>query len=1399
MYQNSDRYTDDEGYMYIGISESILYNITDGDYQVNDFPYIMEQIRRSNSESDIIHMTDLLSVSRDVFEDAVEEYKVTLAKNTSELIPSDNTVIWHPGKVKNIKIPTTLSKNIGVGDILYFYTDESIFAATGQVEYMVVITEELLGADIDTLINAADVVNPFEYSVMESDVQNNRAVINNITSVMAASDTMGALTGFDNFQLKSIENTLSQEDTCTLRVISANYISQKNKKLGIFGLYAAGSNFSSGDTSWNTGNKPVYSMGCYNKDNEKFVLETSNKHLAIENLAVNINNAQMNFELTDIVYDKNIQFRNGYFIYDGLTEDNLATEYVMTSLSSTPVQNFMYTIQKRDFFRDPDVSDDILDDYYIGYCLTHNGQVIAEEETLNNTLDVDIQPIEFLKHNFCIWCPQTYYLKDDYTRGKAVYDKLMAAEQSDEEYNPSSSDEAVVTQLENNKLTGYDYEVVFTVRNKRGFRYYSNPTIVSFLINSTPRNFIGAQYKDEVEAVLVDVKYPDEIELGKDTKETSGNILWDFEMLTADKNILGDNTLEIHTADDSITIKSVLLNSRDITKLGTVKNNWITLSKKENSEHECVYDVLVNDNIPDIKDSDGNVYSTTSAEDYMRLLADDTLTFENSRLFSILDRNYKPMSTKDRAVILTVVYEKDGIECFEKFTIRQPGFQDPRTIPGVNMKLSSCFDELSEVNTIDNGVLCNQFRTYLDLEITGFDISNWGSYGTDDVYIDIELKNVQYDNQQILKYNIENPYRRPTFKFITMDEYAVARLMMYDRYSSYRSIPSSSVIANRWNMERQGTMMDNYNDIVLGTRICQVFPDLMNHYELGFRSDAYADSFSVSQDVYLTSNISGKKHSNVYSEDNKTYVIMDSDLVRACQKPYEPSSGMFHDIKLKFEKLPVKAISENNRIRVAVDFAMGNPIQCNMLLQFVVSEIKIHYKGSVFTLSAQKMLNSLMSHVYRNTRVYRYSSNTLDVMFNPVSLTACPVEEEANITQIQGAVKKTGSEDPIKVKVGFYNKSVYKSKLVNIRNIFTFNNIRVAQFWDRWDEMEIRSGYFQDNVTGIEIKAIDPVDVLDRLYTDSLEYEYTDKNIKNQAESSDLKGSKRYLSVVYNASETMNPKLREGRETFIFNNKEYEKDRYDQYLNESPMFMTVEGNLAIRDQVEIDSMDAWNFEYQVANPEYKTPDGLLIKGEKNTFGNGYLFLDNSYDNGQYIENGLLGLEELKKKAEASCIGLDSVIEMKDTQMKNRDYYPENGRIFRSLVYDLNWEYPWMLNGRVKHNLMVDSFGLLLDRLLKSGSGKPELVTADYKTANENLEKYSGGIQKTLSYNLCYDIFPRVGFNHKTGTTNVLMLRKPSIGVDTDSGTVNEAVKYLNLSKEPDRWHNPEDLDSEFIK
>lgn len=346
--------------------------------------------------------------------------------------------------------------------------------------------------------------------------------------------------------------------------------------------------------------------------------------------------------------------------------------------------------------------------------------------------------------------------------------------------------------------------------------------------------------------------------------------------------------------------------------------------------------------------------------------------------------------------------------------------------------------------------------------------------------------------------------------------------------------------------------------------------------------------------------------------------------------------------------------------------------------------------------------------------------------------------------------------------------------------------------------MEIKSGYFQDNIASIVVKPVNPADIIEKIDKDSLEYKYFDKEILKAENSQDLSGTCRYLSLVYNASETMNPKNRDGRDTFIYNNTDYNKDRYDQYVNESPLFTSVKSSLEIRSKEEIDSMDAWNFEFQVADGAYRIESNLIIKGEKNTYGNGYLFLDDSYDTGQYDENGLMRLSELQQKAKKSCTGLSDVFEIKTSEMKDKEYYPDSGKIFRTLLYDVCWEFPWKKDSKIKHYLMTDEFNLLLDSL--SGDSKNiEINSGDYRENLKMLKKFSGGIEKTISYNLCYDIFPRTGFNYETGMTNVIMLRKPSIGVDSNSMGITEARKFLNISKTPESWHRTDDLEGQHIK
>jgi hypothetical protein len=151
-------------------------------------------------------------------------------------------------------------------------------------------------------------------------------------------------------------------------------------------------------------------------------------------------------------------------------------------------------------------------------------------------------------------------------------------------------------------------------------------------------------------------------------------------------------------------------------------------------------------------------------------------------------------------------------------------------------------------------------------------------------------------------------------------------------------------------------------------------------------------------------------------------------------------------------------------------------------------------------------------------------------------------------------------------------------------------------------------------------------------------------------------------------------------------------------------------------------------------------------------------------------------------------------------MKNSGYYPDNNKLFRTLVQYMDWEYPWYYNNSINHNILVSPFDLLM---LKNNSNAE--ITNKYSGKLKALKSYLGldsysdtDIKdKAISYNMCYNITPRVGYNTETGTTCVLMLRKPSIGYDSVINNYDSFTSYLNSTY--NYTHNFEKYKTDIIK
>lgn len=56
------------------------------------------------------------------------------------------------------------------------------------------------------------------------------------------------------------------------------------------------------------------------------------------------------------------------------------------------------------------------------------------------------------------------------------------------------------------------------------------------------------------------------------------------------------------------------------------------------------------------------------------------------------------------------------------------GYSEKRTIPEIKMNIINDFESLENINNSSNGILCNQFQTFMSIEIDKFSTDDWGLY-----------------------------------------------------------------------------------------------------------------------------------------------------------------------------------------------------------------------------------------------------------------------------------------------------------------------------------------------------------------------------------------------------------------------------------------------------------------------------------------------------------------------------------------------------------------------------------------------------------------------------------------------------------------------------------------------
>lgn len=138
----------------------------------------------------------------------------------------------------------------------------------------------------------------------------------------------------------------------------------------------------------------------------------------------------------------------------------------------------------------------------------------------------------------------------------------------------------------------------------------------------------------------------------------------------------------------------------------------------------------------------------------------------------------------------------------------------------------------------------------------------------------------------------------------------------------------------------------------------------------------------------------------------------------------------------------------------------------------------------------------------------------------------------------------------------------------------------------------------------------------------------------------------------------------------------------------------------------------------------------------------------------------MSLNDVKKLNDVSINLYAGVNEVDIEPMKNDQ--PNNGEYFRGFLYDINWEFPYYNNKDIIPYRIVSPF----DNFLNNTTDIPEIYEEYYNALIDTTVTSYG--TNMVPYNLLFDLKPRIAYNYETDGINVLMLRRPSIGTDTDN-------------------------------
>lgn len=1310
-----DAVIDAEGFTQVGVD---LYNdkiIDSIDIQSDN-----------NNHSKLVNTLNIKRVTGGLFYEFTEKnstsikklgdnINVTVNKINSHLDKHDSSVKWFVDPFKNIKIPTTLKKDIQDGDILYFYTDSTQYNITGNIPYMVQVTPELRSCDINTLISHA-ITNPLQYKSIYTDNNNKNIQLYNNVTIMYGGNSYQDYVNKAN--IRSLNNILTYNNKSILHLPSVkdqfnnynfiNYISHEN-------LNKINNNISQQDT-----NIKSLNINAYIRDNDdiKYIIDIKSSTVQFSDLYVN--NSTFGNIIPEGVFDNNI-----------ITEKDLYNSLCLKPITLDNFQiipkvkkNERYDILQITLDKTKYITNDI-EKYYIGCIITNEkGKIIYQYETQDN--------ISILTPNF-------------------------------------------ITQFDNITITELicKYQILLYIRHNNKFKRFAKLCQLSYTLKQSA---VDCANITDLTLNTLDENY---YAINDDIITNNNDIKIDINGITCEKN--SNIILKIQSNNQNLIIDKIYFNNAPVhttyeevqnmiyanTSIG---NTWFTVhmnqnkllpfhlkqypQDKENRYATYEYNLDINDNIPNIITLNGNTnVHTVNINDYMTSLSNEvseqrfimedysniTGRFNDiieCDLFKILNNKHNIASTASRDIKLNMLYHIADIsnniinnniqykKLSAQYNITQPGFTDPRTLPVFKFET---YNSPDIVETINAKLPSNNYIHITKLTIENFGYENWGKFikNKDDVTISFTIKNLDYDIEWKERLQLENTYKRPTFKFIPEDK-------------NHKSEPNK---------------IDCYTKIAYALEPMPMSYDNIERYGAVHTESAFSEhsSHTIKQEMnILNSYIDQKK---IQQNTGSSYIVCeiplwDENILNVCKTTEEIYSGIYLNTTINFNNLTIDDIK--NGIYIMNGIVIHNPIIGNMYLRYYIDKFTITYnvnnKKYNFTSSVNQSVDTYLHTTEGNKDNYRFISDKIDVMFNPISYVICPEEEETNILPIKGNVKKESSDALISSKISLFMPEIYDSDIVNIPK----KEQRQKQLFS-WDGLLLKKSSFNDNIQSIKLSKNDQFNI----------------------------------GVIYNNT-IMNPKIRNNKNTFYYNDEEYDADRYNQYKLNGFIPVSMENSWELRTDSIMDAIDVWNYEYQNNEKLINSSNNTPYKGILNMYGNGYMYMPDNCDENQY-GNKIVSLKDVKQDGNVLLHKISNIKPLEFSEPKNENY-PETNGYKRAFLWNIgvlcNNDGTLVLGIPESYNVFMTHYTRTADNYLNN--------FYDSMLNYFSTEKYGEHHYNNEYINL--KLTPHIAYNSENNNINVLMLRSPCIG--KDELNLQDALYNYTLKK---RFYELSDNNIDFDK